>query len=167
MGETGATSANTVRIGVDGSSLGNPGAGGWSWWAGPELWESGGTPGPVSNNAMELTALHRALEYNPEAHLLILSDSNYAVNAVLRWHFGWRKRNWNTADGKPVANRELIETVLDLMAQRQRRGWKDTIEWVKGHNGNLANENADRLAREAALQARSQGQSIRIRSSHA
>ena len=165
MAEPSGAAEPRMRIGVDGSSLGNPGAGGWAWWGGPEVWESGGTPGPVSNNAMELTALQRALEYNPQAHLLILSDSSYSVNAVLRWHFGWRKRHWRTADGKPVANRELIENILELLAQRRSNGWGDAIEWVKGHNGHIANENADRLAREAALQARNKGRGIRIRGS--
>jgi ribonuclease HI len=53
-----------------------------------------------------------------------------------------------TKDNKPVANRELIEEILALSAGRSVE-----YRWVRGHDGHVANERADMLARNAATAA--------------
>ena len=51
------------------------------------------------------------------------------------------KKNWKTANKKPVKNKELwIE--LDNSIQDHKITW----EWVKGHSGHTENERADFLA---------------------
>ena len=93
---------------------------------------------------MELIALVRALEYVPtQADLLIRADSSYVINSLTKWAKGWRARGWRKADGKPVLNKELIETLLNLY---EARTGHTEIEWVKGHAGDAANEFVDRLA---------------------
>ncbi len=58
---------------------------------------------------------------------------------------GWKRRGWRKADGKPVLNRELLETLDQAMQGRQVR-----FEWIKGHTGHPLNEAADDRARAAA-----------------
>jgi ribonuclease HI len=67
---------------------------------------------------------------------------------VSEWMAGWKKRNWRTADGKPVKNQDLW-LQLDALAQLHRIEWK----WVRGHAGHPENERADELANQGVLQA--------------
>lgn len=109
-----------------------------------------GNAARATNNQMELTAIREALLNAPETatEILIRSDSRYSIDALTKWVHGWRRRGWKTADGKDVANRELIEEILVLSATRRVR-----YEWVRGHDGDEWNEAADAHARGAATKA--------------
>jgi len=144
-----------IVVATDGSALGNPGAGGWAWYTHEQHYGCGGDPGPVTNNQMEIIALTRALEANREHDLVLEVDSQYVINAVTKWHFGWRRRGWTNSKGEPVANRELLETALALLAERRHAGRATDFCWVRGHDGHPRNEAADRHAREQAELARS------------
>lgn len=135
-------------IATDGSCLHNPGPGGWAWLReGTDEYEAGGHA-HTTNNIMELTAIIKALEYVPEdASLLLRSDSQYSINILTKWAEGWKRRGWKKADGSPVLNRPLVQRMYELYTLRP--GPVD-IEWVHGHNGDPANEECDRLAREQA-----------------
>ncbi len=133
-----------VVVATDGACSGNPGPGGWAWVEQKTGTHESGGAAHTTNNIMELTALLRALEYaGPDGRLLIRCDSQYVINTVTRWAPGWRRKGWKKADGKPVKNRELIERLLAVY--EARRG-TTTVEWVKGHAGDAANEMCDRLA---------------------
>lgn len=153
----------TLHVATDGSSLGNPGAGGWGWYADAQTYEAGGEPGPVTNNQMEIVALIRALEAAPGVHLVLEIDSRYVIDAVTKWHHGWRKRGWVNSKGEPVANRELFENALALLDGRRRQGLTTEFLWVRGHNGAARNEAADTLARAQAEKARVTGMATRTR----
>ncbi|MDP9800964.1 ribonuclease HI [Arcanobacterium wilhelmae] len=131
-------------IATDGSCSGNPGPGGWAFAEQKTgQWASGGSR-KTTNNVMELTALVAALEFaGPESSLLLRIDSQYVINSVTKWAKGWRKKGWKKADGKPVANRELIERALELY---EARTGKTEVEWVRGHAGDAGNELVDSLA---------------------
>lgn len=96
-----------------------------------------------TNQRMELHGLLLALEaleaVGPETRLLVRSDSLYAVHG-LRSHI-------HAPDFRlPTANRDLwirIRTAARLIGSVE-------TEWVKGHNGNPGNEEADQLAGEVA-----------------
>lgn len=137
-----------VEAATDGSSLGNPGPGGWGWVTADGRCDWGSEK-RTTNNRMELTAVLELLRSVPEGPLLIQSDSTYVINVFTRWLPGWRKRNMRTARGKPVENRELIEQIAASLAGRNIE-WK----WVRGHSGHALNETADRLATHGARQAR-------------
>lgn len=112
-------------------------------------WQAGGWASST-NNAGELTAVLELFNATAAAGLAdqplhILADSQYAINCVTKWLPGWKKRGWKKADGKPVANREILEEIDRAIAGRQYR-----FEWVRGHTGNALNELADDRAREAA-----------------
>ena len=136
----------TITAAADGSALGNPGPAGWAWYIDDERWRAGGWP-RATNNQGELMAvidLLHATEDRDEA-LLVLCDSQYVINSVTQWMPGWKRRGWRKADGKPVLNRELLETLDTAL-----HGRDVTFEWVKGHAGHELNEAADLRARAVA-----------------
>jgi ribonuclease HI len=130
---------------TDGSSLGNPGPGGWCWYV-DALFCAAGGEAHTTNNVMELMAVRELLSATAtEQPLRIMADSRYVIDALTKWVWGWKKRDWKTAKGDPVANRELIEEIHQAMDGR-------SIEfvWVRGHAGHPLNEAADVRARTAA-----------------
>jgi ribonuclease HI len=154
-------STGPVVVATDGSALGNPGPGGWCWFVDEQTYEAGGDPGPVTNNQMELVALTRCLlALGERTDAIIEIDSQYVLNAVEKWHHAWRRNGWRNSKGEPVANRELIEKLLELLEGRARAGARTDLRWVKAHNGSWRNENADTRARAAAGSAVSAGRSI-------
>jgi ribonuclease HI len=103
---------------------------------------------------MELTAPIEALTRLQRAPgpVAIYTDSTYVIRGIREWIWGWRKRNWKTAEGKDVLNRELWER---LAARVDARG-QDAPEWhyVRGHVGIPGNERADEIADAFALKRR-------------
>lgn len=135
---------------TDGSSLGNPGAGGWCWYLSPDCWRAGGfTLG--TNNQAELMAVADLLTETAgiDDDLLIQADSQYVINILTKWRFGWKKKGWKTGGGKPVANLELVKRLDQLLSDPARKG-KVSFEWVKGHAGHPLNEQADSHAQAVA-----------------
>ena len=55
-----------------------------------------------------------------------------------------------TASNKPVENKDLIESILVKIAERDELKMKTLFEWLKGHNQDPGNEAADRLAVDGA-----------------
>ncbi|MEU2496040.1 ribonuclease H [Streptomyces sp. NPDC007883] len=107
----------------DGASKGNPGPAAWAWViAGADgevvSWEAGPL-GRATNNVAELTALRRLLESTDAGvPLEVRMDSQYAMKAVTTWLPGWRRKGWKTAAGTPVANRDLVVAIDELLADR-------------------------------------------------
>ena len=138
-----------ITVAIDGSSLGNPGPAGWAWVVSDDVWAAGGWRS-ATNNIGELTAFARILEDSEEAgfgdeKLIILADSQYVINSVTKWMPGWKKKGWRKADGKPVANVDLMKRIDSAMEGRDFE-----ITWVRGHAGHDLNEAADLRARGAA-----------------
>ena len=92
---------------------------------------------------MELTAAIEALKYFEDRQTItFITDSKYVKDGIQSWIQNWKKNGWKTAAKKPVKNKELwIE--LDQLISKHTISW----EWVKGHDGNAHNEQADYLAR--------------------
>jgi len=131
---------------TDGSSLGNPGPGGWAWAVPNGPFASGAEP-RSTNQRMEIMAVMRALEAIP-GPVHVKSDSTYVVNCFRdRWWEGWKRRGWRNSAGKPVANRDLWEELLALALHPDR---EVSFSWVKGHSGDEMNDRVDLLAVEAA-----------------
>ena len=141
-----------VEIHTDGSCLGNPGPGGWAAvlrYQGRERELSGGEA-LTTNNRMELMGAIMALEALSEPCRIVLhTDSQYVRQGITEWMANWVRRNWKTAGGDPVKNRDLWER-LHAANQRHKVEWR----WVKGHSGNPDNERVDVLARDAAIRHR-------------
>ena len=133
-----------VEIYTDGACRGNPGVGGWGAVlraGGRERELFGGEPA-TTNNRMELTAAIRALEaLKRRCAVSLYTDSQYVRQGITTWLNDWKRRNWRTADRKPVKNQDLWEQ-LDELAAKHDVEW----HWVRGHDGHPENERADALA---------------------
>jgi ribonuclease HI len=136
-----------VELWTDGACRGNPGPGGWAaiLIAGNRERTLTGAEALTTNNRMELTAAIRGLQALTRACSVHLhTDSQYLIRGVTEWLPDWKRRDWRTADRKPVKNVDLWRE-LDTLAQRHAIDW----HWVQGHAGVERNEQADRLANEA------------------
>lgn len=135
-----------IKIYTDGASRGNPGPGGYGvvlLWGNHKKELSKGYQ-LTTNNRMELMAVIAALEAlkKNNLNLLIYSDSNYVVKAVME---GWLKKWIKTNFKGNIKNRDLWERYDDL-SQNHTINFK----WVKGHAENIYNNRCDILATEAA-----------------
>jgi ribonuclease HI len=141
-----------IKIYSDGSSLGNPGPGGWGTvleFNGHIKELSGGNPN-TTNNQMELQGAIEGLKALKEpCEVELISDSKYVVQGINEWLAGWIRNNWKTAAKKPVKNLELWQEYVTISKPH-----KITATWVKGHNGHPQNERCDQLAREEAERLR-------------
>ena len=141
-----------IKIYSDGSSLGNPGPGGWGTileYNGNTKELSGGELN-TTNNKMELKGAIEGLKALKEpCNVELISDSKYVVQAINEWLKNWIKNNWKTAGKKPVKNQELWREYLEVS---QKHTIKAT--WVKGHAGHEENERCDILARTEAEKLR-------------
>ena len=142
----------TVELFTDGACLGNPGPGGWAAllrYKGNER-ELAGGEAMTTNNRMELMAVIEGLKaLSRTCTVAVYTDSQYVQKGITEWIHGWRKRNWKTADKKPVKNADLW-----LALDAARNGHDVTWYWVKGHAGHPENERVDALARAQAEQFR-------------
>jgi len=135
-----------TEVYTDGACRGNPGPGGWAWAVDGGPCDSGSEP-HTTNQRMEVLAVIEALRSLP-GPVHVVSDSTYVVNCFRqKWWVGWRRRGWRNSQGKPVANRDLWESLLALALDDSR---SVTFSWVKGHSGDKMNDLVDRLATEAA-----------------
>ena len=136
-----------VNIYTDGSSLGNPGPGGYGLimeWVGKNLikeFSKGFTK--TTNNRMELLAVITGLELLKKDgfDVIIYSDSKYVVDAIKKkWLFDWKKNNF-----KKKKNVDLWKRFLNVYNKHNVK-----FEWIKGHSNHPQNERCDFLAVEAA-----------------
>jgi ribonuclease HI len=136
-----------IRIYTDGSSLGNPGKGGYGIilkWKHKVKKASKGFR-LTTNNRMELLAVIEALKLlndsAKEIPITIYSDSQYVINAITKkWLNSWVKKNF-----KDKKNADLWRKYI-----RVAEPFSIEFEWVKGHSGHPENEECDQLAKKAA-----------------
>ncbi len=152
---------------TDGACSGNPGPGGWAYTVKilNNKFNSSGCKKKTTNNAMELTAITKAIEYivvyserwgNPIENVTLRSDSAYCLNAINnKWYKSWKANNWKTKDNKDVKNKELWEKLDELLDICKEENINIIFEKVKGHNGDLENEYVDELAKSAILRLES------------
>jgi ribonuclease HI len=134
---------------TDGATSGNPGPSGWAAviMSGREVKEIGGFEKLSTNNRMELTAIIKAIqETKVSENISIYTDSQYVVNGITKWIFGWMKRNWKTSDGDSVMNQDLWMELFDLVNDRE-------VDWhvIRGHAGIVGNHVVDELAVQFSL----------------
>jgi ribonuclease HI len=133
-----------VDIFTDGSSLGNPGPGGWCAilrYKDKEKVIKGGEDF-TTNNKMELKAVIEALKLLKYPCIVNLySDSTYVLKGIDEW-----LDNWVRKDFKNVKNKEMWKELNNL-----RRIHTIKIHWIKGHSGHKENEICDKIAKQQAL----------------
>ena len=134
-----------ITIYTDGSSLGNPGPGGYGTVLLTERHRKELSQGYklTTNNRMELMAVIVGLEELkiPQSTVTVYSDSQYVVHAIEKnWVFNWEKKRFK---GKKNAD-------LWLRFLKVYRCHTVNFVWIKGHDGNKENERCDQLAVAAA-----------------
>ncbi|MDD9725843.1 ribonuclease HI [Roseovarius sp. SK2] len=144
-----------ITIHTDGCCLGNPGKGGFA--AVVRRYENGvetkkrvvlNNAPETTNNRMELMAAIaglRQIKRNEPVTITVFSDSQYVVLGMTERLPKWRTKGWRTASGHPVKNQEVWEQLLAVT-----EGLKVQWEWVRGHDGDPRNEEADFYANQAA-----------------
>lgn len=136
-----------ITLYSDGSSLGNPGPGGYGGileYKGKRKEYFGGEE-ETTNNRMELTAVIEGLKLLKEpCSVEVISDSSYVVKAINEWLEGWVAKRF-----KKVKNVDLWKAYLEVAEPHQIYG-----TWVRGHNGHPENERCDELARKEAERIR-------------
>lgn len=140
-----------IQIYTDGSSLGNPGPGGFGvvMLYGNHRREISQGFRKTTNNRMELLAVIIGLEAlkKPNLEVHVFTDSQYVQKAVSQgWVFGWEKKGF-----KKIKNPDLWKRFLPIYRQH-----KVQFHWVKGHAGIPENERCDELATTSARNAPTQ-----------
>ncbi|VFR23424.1 Ribonuclease HI [plant metagenome] len=148
-------SEDTVEIWTDGACKGNPGPGGWGALlrqGGHQKEMCGGELG-TTNNRMEMMAVIEALRaLKRPSRVIIHTDSQYVQKGMTEWLANWKRRDWRTADKKPVKNADLWQA-MDALVSTHAVSW----QWVKGHAGDPGNERADQLANQGVILAQRAG----------
>lgn len=136
-----------VYLYTDGSSLGNPGPGGYGlrleWAEMSYVKEFSQGFVRTTNNRMELLAVIVGLELLKKQPLevVVFSDSKYVIDSVdKKWVFGWEKKAF-----KDKKNSDLWKRFLKIY-----RKHNVSFQWIKGHNQHPQNERCDKLAVIAA-----------------
>lgn len=142
---------NKVLVFTDGSSLGNPGPGGYgavivSLKLGEVIELGGGKPN-TTNNEMELSATIAALSYLSASPMPIdmMVDSQYVNNGITKWVKNWEKNGWQTQNKEPVSHQALWKNLLSITRMIQAQA-PVTWNYVPGHVGVHGNERADEIA---------------------
>lgn len=133
-----------IKLFCDGSSLGNPGPGGYCGilqYGDKEKIIAGGEE-ISTNNRMELKAVIESLKHLKEpCHIELYSDSKYVCDGISSWLENWVKKNFHM-----VKNRDLWQEYLQVCKPHQVKTF-----WIKGHNGHTENERCDQIAKQWAL----------------
>jgi ribonuclease HI len=139
----------TIEIHTDGACMNNgkkDARCGSGVWFGPNDPRNSATriPGPAQSNQVgEIAAIIVAITKTPTfSPLKIISDSKYAIDGLTTHLSHWEDKGWIQ-----VKNAELFKKAAFLLRQRTAT---TSFQWVKGHHGNLGNEESDKLAKEGA-----------------
>ncbi|WOT04146.1 ribonuclease H family protein [Shewanella youngdeokensis] len=101
-----------------------------------------------TNNTAELNALHQALLLAVSAmkdgkSVQILSDSQYSINCITHWAYGWKAKGWKRQKAGDIKNLDIIQQAHELFDSVKD---KLTIMHVPAHVGIEGNELADRMS---------------------
>ncbi|PID83443.1 ribonuclease HI [Candidatus Campbellbacteria bacterium] len=146
-----------MLIYTDGSSLNNPGDGGWGviFFANKKVMEMAGYQANATNNQMEMMAIYKAFETiisknAQEYDIQIYSDSKYVIQGLTEWIESWIKNGWKNSAKKEVKNKKLWQNIYN-MEKMIKTDNKIKYFHVKAHNGQKYNERVDDIARFSAM----------------
>jgi ribonuclease HI len=141
-------------LATDGACKGNPGPAGWAWVGEDGHWAAGSLPQGTNNIGELLGLLHAIRDHLNVRELVVQADSKYAIDTYSSWMDGHKRRGWVTSAKKPVANREILEQLIEVRDARRAAGLPDVVlEHVRGHAGHRLNSWADERAVRASRHA--------------
>lgn len=137
----------------------------WAAWFPlyPDWSDAQRVPGELqTNNRGELCAILEAFRKTKRelgsgtdtADMVVYTDSEYSKNCLTIWTAGWIRKDWITAGGTPVLNRDLIQEILNLQPQFHSTAY----HYVRAHTGgtdehSVHNDRVDRMARRVLDQS--------------
>lgn len=131
----------SIRIFTDGSSLGNPGPGGFCAIIkqGTDTHIVKGGDAHTTNNRMEMAAIIAGLywvskNFPDSRECSVTSDSNLIIQSLKQ---GWKRKK----------NLDLWEKLDHVIDKFEKIDWI----WVRGHAGHKENEMADKVAVTEAI----------------
>ena len=136
----------TMRIYSDGSCINGIGGYGYLYLFNGELRTFRGKIPSSTNQIAELMAVKESLKNCLSSDVEIYTDSKYVIGCCTTWWKNWIRNGWKNSKGENVANRELIEEILNLCKTKNVK-----FIHVYAHRGDKYNEMADRLANEGRL----------------
>jgi len=136
----------SVEISVKASHRGSTGLGGWGAILRMDDHArslSDSAPATSVNRMLILGATRALQALTRPCRVTLYSDANYLIQGASQWVKGWQARGWQTKEGKPVANRDAWETLIEA-AQPHHVTWvqvkgdeaPDDLAWA----GELATE---------------------------
>ncbi|MEZ9139659.1 MULTISPECIES: ribonuclease H family protein [unclassified Shewanella] len=101
-----------------------------------------------TNNSAELNALYQALlvaekSINAQQSVKVMSDSQYSINCITNWAYGWKSKGWKRKVAGDIANLEVIQQAHELYDRIKDHM---AIAHVAAHIGIEGNELADRMS---------------------
>lgn len=103
----------------------------------------------ATNNRAEVRAAEAALHYiaqeKPDV-ATVYTDSEYTVRGINEWLPNWIKRDWIRPDGTSIANADAWQDLHKALCKVNEQNIAVRFSWIKGHNGHVGNERADKLA---------------------
>jgi ribonuclease HI len=146
-----------VEICVKASCRGAQGPGGWGavLRLGEKTRTLSGREPSTTANAMLIRGATEALRaLKRPCEVTLYSDAKYLVQGASLWVKGWQARGWQTREGKPVANQDAWEALLEA-AHSHQVTWLlaqgDTVPDDLVRAGEVATQ-ASGLEREASLE---------------
>lgn len=128
---------------TDGSSVPNPGPGGFAVIKNGKPYILGSEDGDTTNIRMEGKAIIAALKDSDGQPCEIHTDSEFWINVITKWAPGWESKGWKKKGGE-IKNLDIVQEVYPLYQKSQVK-----LTWVRGHNGDELNELADEWANKA------------------
>lgn len=95
----------------------------------------------TSSRAELLAAVKTLQAIHKPAIVTLYSDSKYTVDTINKWLKVWYKNNYKGYNNQQLANVDILE---QLRVQIKKH--KVKAIWIKGHSGNVYNEECDKIA---------------------
>lgn len=128
---------------TDGSASPNPGPGGFAVIKDLKPHLLGSEEGSTTNIRMEGKAILAALKDAKGEHCEIFTDSEFWINVITKWAPGWEANGWKKKGGE-IKNLDIVQEVYPIYQEANA-----TLTWVRGHEGDIGNELADKWANKA------------------
>eukprot|EP00920_Eleutheroschizon_duboscqi_P029002 GHVT01070360.1.p1 GENE.GHVT01070360.1~~GHVT01070360.1.p1 ORF type:complete len:166 (-),score=20.50 GHVT01070360.1:320-817(-) len=148
-------SSHAVSVWTDGACSNNGAVNakaGYGVWFGnddPDNYSGQLREGPPTNQRAELMGVLKGLESackKTAGPVVVHTDSKYSIGCATDWLANWKSNGWKNAKKEVVKNAELIKRID---AVRNSHSGPITFRYVKGHSGDIGNEEADKLATKA------------------
>lgn len=114
----------------------------------------------VTNNYAELVSLQTVLQWVIDRQsietiesVILWADSEYLVKGINERLEQWSSQQWQKNDGTTIAHDQLWRQVHDLYHQLKKTVTV-TIDWIKGHDGDLGNHISDLHATQGVVLSR-------------